>query len=421
MKKVFALLLALCLVFSMVACASKDDTSAPAETEQSADAEAPAETEASAESEAPAETETSAASGEAIKIGLYGTITGTNALAGEMLEKGARLAISQVNANGGINGRPMELVVYDDQSTPEGAVKAVTRLVDVDKVIAMVGSNSSPNIMAASQITEDAQVIQVGAGTSPTYTNAGFSYIFRGAANANLVNKAFVDALVEMGASKVAILSIASENGTSGVASTKEYLPDSIEIVCEEQYQPTDTDFTGQIAKILSSGADSIILYGTTSDSALAIKQIRGNGYTGYIYGPEALGVSDIINVAGDSANGVIFGSGAIVPVEVEDAANDTMKQMLSDYVAEYGEMPVSDVVYRGYDGAMLIAEALRNASDIDDPDSIREAFLNITDFAGTQGVYNFSDASGDGLSEANTYIVDGGKNVSFTKWLEAQ
>ena len=117
---------------------------------------------------------TAAASAEdTIKIGLYGTITGTNALAGEMLQKGAELALDQVNAAGGINGVMLELVPYDDQSTPEGAVKAVTRLVDVDEVVAICGSNSSPNIIAASSITEEAGVIQVGAGTSPSYTNAG--------------------------------------------------------------------------------------------------------------------------------------------------------------------------------------------------------------------------------------------------------
>ena len=273
MKKVLTLLLTLCMVLSLAACGGKDagnnagssnnDTSAPADT-GSDDASGDA-----------------APSGDTIKIGLYATITGPNALAGEMAEKGARLAIKEVNEAGGVNGQMLELVVYDDKSTPEGAVRAVTRMVDVDQVAAMVGSNSSPNIVAASQITEDAGVLQIGCGTSPSYTNAGYQYIFRGTANANLPNAAFVDAMTQMGVTKVAILSIASENGVSGVNSTKELMPDSMEIVCEEQYQPTDTDFTGQIAKVIASGADGVILYGTTSDSALAIKQLRSNGYTG--------------------------------------------------------------------------------------------------------------------------------------------
>lgn len=411
MKKVFSLLLTLCLVLSLAACgggndAGKDD-SAPA------DSSAPADTGSE-------DSGSDAASGDTIKIGLYATITGPNALAGEMAEKGARLAIKEINEAGGVNGRMLELVVYDDKSTPEGAVRAVTRMVDVDKVVAMVGSNSSPNIVAASQITEDAGVLQIGCGTSPSYTNAGYQYIFRGTANANLPNAAFVDAMISMGVTKVAILSIASENGVSGVNSTKELMPDSMEIVCEEQYQPTDTDFTGQIAKVIASGADGVILYGTTSDSALAIKQLRSNGYTGYIYGPEALGVPDIINVGGEAAENVIFGSGAIIPASIDDAANDVEKAMLTAFVEEYGEMPVSDVVYRGYDSAKLIAIALQNASDINDPDSVREAVLGITNHEGIAGTYDFSDGSGDGLSTARAYIVNGGKNVLFSDWLAA-
>ena len=398
MKKFLSLLLVLSMAFTLAACGSKEE--APAQG-----------------GDAPAQEESS---GETVKIGLYGTITGTNALAGEMLEKGARIAVDEINAAGGVKGKPLELVVYDDKSSPEGAVKAVTRMVDVDKVVAMVGSNSSPNIIAGADITEDAGVIQVGAGTSPSYTNAGYQYIFRGTANADLPNKAFVDAMSTMGATKVAILSIATEYGTSGVASVKELLPETMEIVCEEQYQATDTDFTGQIAKVLNSGADAVVLYGTTSDMALVIRQLRSNGYDGYIYGPEGLGVPDIINVAGADADGVIFGSGAVIPAAVEDAANDVEEAFLTTFVDTYGQLPVSDVVYRGYDAATLIGLALNNAEDISDPDSIREAFLNITDFEGIAGTYDFSDGSGDGLDTARTYIVHEGKNVLFSDWQAA-
>lgn len=399
MKKLLSLLMALTMALSLAACSEKEGAAHETEKDPSAGTE----------------------STETVKIGLYGTITGPNALAGEMLEKGARIAVDQINAAGGVQGKALELFVYDDKSSPEGAVKAVTRMVDVDKVVAMVGSNSSPNIIAGADITEEAGVIQVGAGTSPAYTNAGYNYIFRGTANANLPNKSFVDAMETMGVSKLAIISIATEYGTSGVKSVKELLPESMEIVCEEQYQATDTDYTGQIAKVLASGADAVVLYGTTSDMALMIKQLRSNGYEGNIYGPEGLGVPDIINVVGAPADGVIFGSGAVIPATVEDAANDVEEAFLTTFVDTYGELPVSDVVYRGYDAALLIGEALNHAEDMNDPDSIREAFLAITDFEGIAGTYDFSDGSGDGLSTARTYIIDGSKNVLFSNWLEKQ
>lgn len=413
-KKLLALLLVLSAIFSLVACgksgnedAKKDSTSKPAETK----------TEEKTKEETPSESKTS---GETIKIGLYGTITGSNALAGEMLEKGGRLAVKQINEAGGINGTPIELIVYDDKSTPEGALKAVTRLIEVDKVIAIAASNSSPNILATTQVSEEAKVLQVGAGTSPSYTNAGFKYLFRGTANGSLPNSACVDAMKEMGVKTVGILYVAAENGESGVKSFKEYMGSDIEVLVEETYQPTDTDYTGQINKILAANPDAVLLYGMTNECALAIKQFRRNGYEGFIYGPEALGVPDLVKVAGESANNVIFGSSSVIPASIEDSVNEVEKAFLEAFVAEYGQMPLSDVVYRGYDSVMIIAEALKNAKDINDPDSIRESMLNITSLELIQGIYDFSNGSGDGLSTARNYIIQDGKNVSFYEWRKA-
>ncbi|MFV0414228.1 MAG: ABC transporter substrate-binding protein [Oscillospiraceae bacterium] len=395
MKKVSALVLAGLLLLSLAACGGASSTPSSA---------APAASEASSAG--------GAATGEEIKIGLYGTITGPNALAGEMLEKGGQLAVDQINADGGINGQPLKLIVYDDKSSPEGAVKAVTRLVDVDKVVAIAASNSSPNILATTQITEEAKVLQVGGGTSPSYTNAGFKYLFRGTANGALPNAACVDAMKDMGVKSIGILSVAAENGVSGVASFKELMGSDIEVVAEEVYQTTDTDYTGQIAKILNANPEGILIYGMTNESALAIKQFRRAGYEGYIYGPEAMGVPDLLNVAGEAADNVIFGSGAVVPVSPEEASNEVERKMLEDFVATYGKMPVSDVVYRGYDSVYLIAEALRNAADIGDPESIREAFLNIKGLQLIGGTYDFSDGSGDGLTQARADIIQDGHHV---------
>jgi branched-chain amino acid transport system substrate-binding protein len=352
-----------------------------------------------------------------IKIGLYGTITGSNALAGEMLEKGGQLAVKQINAAGGIKGIPLKLVVYDDKSSPEGAVRAVTRLVDVDKVIAIAASNSSPNILATTQITEAARVLQVGGGTSPSYTNAGFQYLFRGTANGNLPNAACVAAMKDMGVKSVGILSVASEYGVSGIKSFKALMGEDIAVPVEEVYQSTDTDYTGQIAKILSARPDGVLIYGMTNESALAIRQFRRNGYEGSIFGPESLGVPDILKVAAEAADNVVFGSGAVIPASPADAANEVERQMLEDFVETYGAMPVSDVVYRGYDSVMLIAEALMTASDIKDPAAIRDAFLRIKGYPLIAGIYDFSDGSGDGLSTARAYVIQGGKHLLYENW----
>lgn len=215
-------------------------------------------------------------------------------------------------------------------------------------------------------------------------------------------------------------MSVAAENGESGVKSFKSFMGDDVEVLAEETYQPTDTDYTGQINKILASNPDGVLICGMTSECALAIIQFRRNGYEGYIYGTEALGVPDLVNVAGEAADNVIFGSAAVIPATVEDSINDEERAFLEAFVAEYGELPVSDVVYRGYDSAMLIAEALMNAADIRDAESVREAMLNIKSMALIQGTYDFSDGTGDGLPTARNYIIQDGKNISFDEWRKA-
>ena len=135
-KKFLALVTASALALSLAACGGSSSSAA---------------------SSAPAASgATSGAAGSSsgtFKLGVIGPLTGENAIYGQAVANGAQIAVDEINAAGGVKGKPLELVVYDDKSSPEGAVKAVTRMVDVDKVVAMVGSNSSPNIIAGADIT----------------------------------------------------------------------------------------------------------------------------------------------------------------------------------------------------------------------------------------------------------------------------
>ena len=109
-----------------------------------------------------------------INIGLYGPLTGLSAVSGESLKRGAQIAVDQINAHGGLLGRRVHLVEYDDRSSPEQALRAVTKLVQVDKVDAIIGSIHSGNILVAGPVVEAAKIPLVGAGTSPTWLQKGY-------------------------------------------------------------------------------------------------------------------------------------------------------------------------------------------------------------------------------------------------------
>ena len=153
MKKIFVLLLALAMAFSLFACSGNNND---ADSTDGADS-----------------------TGDTIKLGWYGPLSGSAASVGTSGETAAKLAVKQINENGGILGKQIELIEYDDEGNYETSVKCATRLVEQDHVIGIVGSHLSSSVLATSDVTEEAKVVQFGTGTSEIWTNIGLSYTFR--------------------------------------------------------------------------------------------------------------------------------------------------------------------------------------------------------------------------------------------------
>lgn len=356
--------------------------------------------------------------GDVIKIGLYTPLTGVSALVGTQLKMGVDLAAEQLTASGGNNGRQYNVIAYDDQFNAETAVKVVTRLVQTDKVNAIIGSMSSANILATADIVDKARVLEIGCGTSPTWTNAGYDYVFRGTQNAASFNSGIVELMTRMGVTRLGTMISSTEYATTGWAEVKQQLEGhDIDIVIETSYMAGDTDFTGQITRLLNANLDGIMLYGGTEDFGIECKQLRQMGYEGYIYGPETFSSPDVREVAGDAANGVLFACGYVIPDVIDDATSEAEKAFLKAFVEKYGELPASDTAYRGYDSMMLLARVFETAKSTEGPD-LREALLNV-DYTGIAGKFDYSDGSGDGLKGCNLYAIVDGKNVPFDVFLK--
>lgn len=394
MKKVFALLLALVMVFSMVACGNSTADTGDNSGSESTDG------------------------GDPVRIGIWTSLTGASAIEGELIENGARLAAEQWNKNGGINGRQIEFVVYDDQSTTEGAVTATTRLIENDKVDAIIGSNLSNAIVATADLIETAGIPFVGSGTGTAWTNCGYNYIFRGTVVNTFMNEGFVKtAAEEMGVKNAAFIWVETENGQTSSAAIKEYCEKyGVNIAYEGTYQSSDTDFTGQVSNTISANPDGVMLFGLANELSLIVKQLRQAGYNGYIYMAEAGASVDLIEVAGSAADGIVFSAAYVVPPTPEEATSELMKEMLVAYVDMFGEMPATDVAFRVYDGANLLFTAFQNAEDMNDKDSVRDAFRAISGYEGIGGTFDYTSGSGDGLDGCNMYMIIDGSYYVFDK-----
>ncbi|MHB1314689.1 MAG: ABC transporter substrate-binding protein [Christensenellales bacterium] len=393
LKKILSIAIAVAMVLTLAACTP---TVEPAKT--TAPPAAPAQT------SAPAPTATIA---QPYYIGMYTALTGSGASTGDQQVKGAKVAIEEINAAGGIKGRPIELIVYDDATTTEGAVKAVTRLIEEDKVDVIAGGYLSPNIIATYPQTEAAKVLQVGVGTGTTWTNIGNKYLFRATTNAKLPNATFVKKMVEMGEKTTSLISLESDYGQSGRTNVLELLGKTdIKVLAEATYQSSETDFTGHISKLMAPNPDSIIMYGNGYEMALIIKQLRQQGFTKNVYTCEGGANTDILKVAGPAADGLIFGCAYVVPKSIEAATNEKESAYLKHFVEMYGEMPLSDVSYRGYDQLHLIALALNGSKDYTNRDANADAFKAIKGYIGLAGIFDFTAGTGDGLTGSNAYMI---------------
>ena len=382
MKKLIALLLALAMIFSLAA----SDT--PAEDKPAED---------------------KPASTEPIIVGGFLSLTGSSAAGGNAAYNGAMVAVNYVNENGGINGRPIELLMYDDASTPEGAVKAVNRLIEQDEVSVILGSHLSPNMLAAIPYLDEAGVPCVGLGTGLNWTKCGSEFAFRGTMSGYSLYPTMIEQLKETGDNNVAFFYAENDLGQAARTWFMEggFQDAGINVVSEVSYQKAESDFTGHIAKALAANPEAIVIIAAAgTETAQFIKQLRQQGFTGLVYGVENSSASIITETAGDLANGLVFAAAALNTPTPEEALSEETGMIMQLYLDTYGEVVPNDAPFRSWDAIMIIAEALKNVDDVDDPQAIRDAIVAITDYDGVQGHFDFSAADGDGLNAVNKFVI---------------
>jgi branched-chain amino acid transport system substrate-binding protein len=356
---------------------------------------------------------------QGIKVGVYGPLTGPMSLWGIASQQGVELVIKQVNAQGGVLGQKLVLVSYDDKSSPEEAVKTVTRMINSDKVQCIVGSLHSGNILASAPVVEKAKIPEIGIGTSPGWLQKGYTYLFRPLANTNLINVQIAKAISDLKYKKVGALGRSDEYGKSGVEDVKGQLDKFGIQLATEWFNPGDTDFTGQLTKLKSGGMEALIAFGVDADQGPIVKQARLSGFTGLIFGPESLSVPSVKDVAGKDADGAVFGSSYVIPVKPEDAINPMHQAFFKAFVAEFGKMPDSQTALRTYDAVKLFAEAFTRAKSTDGT-AVRDQLANLYGFEGLAGTFDFRGTKGEGIREARMFAIKNGKDILLTEYLKS-
>ncbi len=339
---------------------------------------------------------------DAIKIGAVLSVTGPASFLGEPEKNTLLMLQDQLNAQGGINGQQVEVIVYDDESDVNKCVMAARKLLDQDSVSVVIGPSISGNTLAITKFFAGAEVPLVSCAAAEKIVRPVNPWVFNTPQlDRHAVSKILLDAKAK-GYAKLAILTVSDGYGQAGRAVLKELVPaQGFSLVADEVYGPKDTDMTAQLTKIKGAAPDAIICWGTNPGPAVVARNRAQLGLTTPLYMSHGVASNKFIELAGEAAEGLILPAGRLVAVE-QVPADHPQKQALEAYVADYAKAfnaPISSFGGYAYDAFKLVVQAIAQGKSAK-PADIRDNLEKISAFPATTGVYTYTAADHNGLNE---------------------
>lgn len=352
-----------------------------------------------------------AQSGSPIKIGTVLSVTGPGAFLGDQMKRGAEMAVDEINAAGGINGRKIQWVFYDAETQASKAVLATRRLIESDKVDIIVGGgNASGLAMAMVPLAEKAGVPFLSTEGAMTIVNpvAERKWVFKATMDDDTVLDRALDSFAKRHIDTIALLSDSSGFGQSAKEQMQKVAAKHKVKVVYETFNPADTDLTAQLTRIKDAGAKAIICWTITPTGVVFLKQAQQVGLPKGTVLMHSYGFVDAryMKLAEGAAEGTELLSQKF-PVGSELPDSDPTKAKILDvtkkYEARFHEKP-NQFVAQTYDAMYLAAAALKAGGA--NKEKVREALENIKHFQGAGGVFNFSPTKHSGLDKSDTVII---------------
>jgi branched-chain amino acid transport system substrate-binding protein len=341
---------------------------------------------------------------ETVKIGFNAPLTGFAAADGKSALTGAQLAVEQANADGGIQGKKLELVVYDDEAKPEQGVPVAKKLIGQDGVkVAVSGSYSGPT-RAAAQVFQDARIPYISAyAIHPDITRAG-EYVFRtsfvgevqGRAGAKLIGQT-------LGKKRVVMITLQNDFGQSLADGFKEAAPRfGLQIVNEYQYSIRDRQFGPLVSKVAADQPEAIYASGYFFTAGPLVKQLREKGITAVVIGQEGYDSDKFMEIAGPAAEGVIITTSLDRDSDVAET-----RSFITAFEKKAGFG--ADMVAASAHTAIKVAVAALRKAGPDSPKAIRDAIAATRDMPASTGAISFNEL-GEVMKAVQVQVVKGGK-----------
>ncbi|NGM20863.1 ABC transporter substrate-binding protein [Roseomonas stagni] len=348
---------------------------------------------------------------EPIRIGAVLSVTGPASFLGDPEDKTLRLYVNRINQAGGVNGRPLQLIVYDDAGDANRARTFATRLVEDDRVVAMVGGTTTGTTLAMRPVFEDARIPFISLAGGIEIIDPVQPFTFKTPHTDRMAcEKIFAD-IRARGLTRVGMIS-----GTDGFGQSMRGQcvrvagAAGITIVAEESYGPRDSDMTPQLTRLRNAtGIEAVVNPGFGQGPAIVTRGYHQLGIRLPLYQSHGVASREFINLATPAAaEGVRLPAAALLIAE-QLPANDPQRQVVLDYKAAFERefnQPVSTFGGHAYDGLMILVEAMRRANSTDGT-RLRDAIRATRGFVGTGGIVNMSATDHMGLDLSAFRMVE--------------
>ncbi len=340
---------------------------------------------------------------ETIKIGTVGPLSGDYATYGRSVKQGVEIAIEEINEAGGINGQQLELIPEDTEGKQEGAASAVQKLVDQDKVVAIVGAVLSGETMTGAPFADEAEVPIISpSSTAPGIPDIG-PYVFRNVISDDVQSAQMAAyAVEELGLKRLAVLYTNNDYGVAlkeGFVAKAEDL--GAEVVAVESFLDGDENFNAQITKIAQQNPEALYIGGYYTEAAKIAQQAARQGLDVQLLGADGFYSSKLTELGGDAVEGALFTASFF-----SGDPSEEVQKFVKAYQEKFGETP-DMFAANAYDTMKIIAQAIEEAGT--DGPALRDAIHATKDYPGITGSTSFTE-NGDVVKEIVVIKVENGQ-----------
>ncbi|WP_422445011.1 ABC transporter substrate-binding protein [Thermoanaerobacterium sp. DL9XJH110] len=340
---------------------------------------------------------------DVIKIGTIGPLTGNVATYGISTKNGVEIAVDEFNKAGGINGKQIKLISEDTRGDQAEAANAATKLIQQDKVMAIVGGVISSETMTAGPIANDAKVVMISSSSTATGIPDIGDYIFRNCLSDDVQATQLAEfAAKDLGLKKFAIMYTNNDYGLSLKNAFEKKAGQLGQVVDIETYNDGESDFRAQLTKIKGFQPDALYIAGYYTEAAKIAQQAQDQGLKVQILGADGFYSPKLIELGGKAVEGAIFTAGFFT-----DDPSESVQNFVKAYKEKFNSEP-DMFAAQAYDAAKILLTAIKNAGG-QGGEALQAEMAKTKDFPGITGNTSFA-ANGDAVKDIIILKVENGK-----------